>query len=202
MKHSTTLRRLYPFVKGRFLIYNTHMNIKTRKITIWVTIALVAVGGLLTYLQQRGSAENNNPNGSDAGFEFDETANSESVLSGSDDSNLDTETIDPSIPSEGPEFEAAKQRDEQRLKDIQEIADALKDFVNDAGNYPSEVAELVPDYLAQLPTNPTPGGFEYSYTPIGSEPATYYSLYYHLEVGAGDVSAGDHEATPDGIATL
>lgn len=93
-------------------------------------------------------------------------------------------------------------RDEQRISDIKKIQKALADYNKDKGNYPEKMEELVTaKYLAELPKNPTPGGIDYVYTPIGSLPAKYYDLAYSLEVGTEEVKdAGEHIANPDGIA--
>lgn len=94
-----------------------------------------------------------------------------------------------------------KARDEQRITHIEKIRSALKKYYNDNGNYPEKMEELVTGgYLSKLPKNPTPGGIDYVYTPIGSLPAKYYDLAYSLEVGTSEISAGEHIANPDSIA--
>jgi hypothetical protein len=99
-------------------------------------------------------------------------------------------------------LQEAKARDAKRLGDISTIMTALTSYQGDNGGYPDELIALIPEYLDSVPENPTPKGVTYSYTPIGTAPYSYYSLNYNLEVGSGDVIAGDHEASPDGIATL
>lgn len=96
----------------------------------------------------------------------------------------------------------AIKRDEQRISDIKKIQQALADYKKDKGNYPEKMEELVSSkYLSELLKNPTPGGIDYVYTPIGSLPAQYYDLAYSLEVGTDEVKEpGDHIANPDGIA--
>lgn len=95
----------------------------------------------------------------------------------------------------------AKARDEQRISDIEEIRSALTSFFDDKGNYPEKMGELVSEgYLSELPKNPTPGGIDYVYTPIGSLPAQYYDLAYSLEAGTDEIEAGSHIANPDGVA--
>jgi len=86
------------------------------------------------------------------------------------------------------------------LADIEAIRSALKKYNDDEGNYPEKMEDLVTGgYLAELPKNPTPGGMDYVYTPIGALPAKYYDLAYSLETGTEELSAGDHIANPDNI---
>lgn len=95
----------------------------------------------------------------------------------------------------------AKTRDDQRIAGVEELRAKLKMYFDDKGNYPETMDELVNEgYLTELPQNPTPGGIDYVYTPIGSLPAKYYDLAYSLEVGANDMEAGEHVANPDYIA--
>lgn len=97
----------------------------------------------------------------------------------------------------------AVSRDEQRIADIKRIQEALVEFKSDRGNYPEKMEELAPDYLSEIPKNPTPGGIDYIYTPIGALPAQYYDLAYELEVGTSEVKdAGTHIANPEGIANI
>ena len=94
----------------------------------------------------------------------------------------------------------ARKRDDQRIADVTSLRDALKKHFDEKSSYPDNFDGLVPGYLSALPKNPTPGGRDYNYTPIGSLPAKFYDLSYELEVGTDEVSAGGHVATPDGIA--
>ncbi len=105
------------------------------------------------------------------------------------------------IPESGPIYEAARARDVKRLADVRAYFAALSTYYGDNGNYPSTLDELVPDYLSGILTNPTPGGMNYEYTPIGVEPAKFYSLYYKFEVGTENIPAGEHEATPQSYYT-
>ena len=68
-------------------------------------------------------------------------------------------------------------RDQKRTADIAAIKQALELYKVDNGSYPPTLEEL--DII--LPTNPTPGGKDYSYTPIGSLPAQFYDLCFELE---------------------
>ncbi len=102
--------------------------------------------------------------------------------------------------------DAAKKRDEQRINDMETIRDAMKKYYDKNSTYPGELGMLVPEFLDQVPENPSPGGAIYSLTGIGAEvkPGSkqykYYDLVYVLEVGAKDLEPGMHVANPDGIA--
>ena len=101
---------------------------------------------------------------------------------------------------------AAKNRDKQRVEDVKAIREAMEKFYKDNEAYPGDFVALVPDYLSDVPTNPSPGGVDYSLTGIGAEiePGTqlfaYYDMVYALEVGADGIEPGIHVANPDGIA--
>lgn len=98
----------------------------------------------------------------------------------------------------------ATDRDNERVEEIESLRSALKKFYDDRKGYPEKMDELAPKYMEEVPKNPTPGGQEYSYTPIGSADKNdvygYYDLGYTLEVGVKDLSAGLHIANPDGLA--
>ncbi len=98
----------------------------------------------------------------------------------------------------------ATDRDNERVEEIESLRSALKKFYDDRKGYPEKMDELAPKYMKDIPKNPTPGGQEYSYTPIGSADKNkvygYYDLGYTLEVGVKDLSAGLHIANPDGLA--
>ncbi|PIY96682.1 MAG: hypothetical protein COY66_03495 [Candidatus Kerfeldbacteria bacterium CG_4_10_14_0_8_um_filter_42_10] len=112
--------------------------------------------------------------------------------------NLNSETTENSNSAVSAE---AKARDEQRVADIEAIRTALKMHNDVEGNYPEKVEDVVTKgYLIPLPKNPTPGGMDYVYTPIGALPAKYYDLAYSLEVGTDALGAGEHIANPDNIA--
>ncbi|MFH0805111.1 MAG: hypothetical protein V1916_02860 [Patescibacteria group bacterium] len=99
------------------------------------------------------------------------------------------------------EREQATIRDAKRVADMKATQVALEAYRRAKDAYPAELTGLVPEYLREVPLNPTPGGADYSYTVIGGEPFTFYDLTYTLEVGSDGILAGDHSATPDGIAT-
>lgn len=94
----------------------------------------------------------------------------------------------------------AKARDERRLVDIRTIQAALESFrtQDESGAYPMTLVELTP-YLANVPHDPKTGE-AYSYAPGGSG-SNFYSLTYTLEVGVQGIRAGQHMASPSGVAT-
>ncbi len=114
-------------------------------------------------------------------------------------SNRGISSVPPQQMSET-ERELGRQRDVQRLSDIKKIRTALETYKTEKSAYPENLSELVPKYLGAIPVNPAPGGIEYSYTPIGSAPYTYYDMSYSLEVGAEGLEYGDHTASSDSIA--
>ncbi len=71
----------------------------------------------------------------------------------------------------------AAARDQKRTADIAAIKNALELYNVENGSYPNTLEDLG----IILPTNPTPGGKDYSYTPIGSLPAQFYDLCFELE---------------------
>lgn len=114
------------------------------------------------------------------------------------------ETIDPPPVEDLTEQEKsdAQSRDQQRLDDINTLTIALDDYVNNNGYYPDTIDEIVPDYISELPIDPMPEIYEYSYTCIGSTgPCVYYDLSYTLEIGTDDLPAGMNLESPDEIAT-
>ena len=95
----------------------------------------------------------------------------------------------------------ALKRDEERVLEIEDIRGKLASYNTDNGNYPENLDELIVEgYYEELPVNPTPGGIDYVYTPIGSLPAKFYDLAYSLEAGIDDLDEGEHIANPDSIA--
>jgi hypothetical protein len=55
------------------------------------------------------------------------------------------------------------------------ILDALMEYYSDHGDYPDSLASLVPDYLDQIPTDPTIYRFEYHHG-VGTFSLSFY--YY------------------------
>lgn len=113
-----------------------------------------------------------------------------------ENANLGVEEAEPTVESQS----EAEARDTQRLAHVRIIQAAIGLYKTDNGHYPDSFSDLMPDYLLAWPANPTPGGADYVYTPIGSLPAQYYDLSYELEVGTEGIIEGMHVANPDGIA--
>lgn len=112
-----------------------------------------------------------------------------------------------------------KSRDAKRVSDIKQIQTALELYFGDQDGYPVEAVAVTlgganddclddtgfvaacgtgTTYMAQVPSNPTPGGTAYSYTgPVGG---TTYTITFTLEGGAGGLP-GDQllTASPGGI---
>ncbi len=108
----------------------------------------------------------------------------------------------------------SKSRDAKRVADMRQIMSALELYYNDAGQYPTTGA-VVPGgsisytgsiYMAQIPSNPSPnndGGVcpastNYSYVSYNSHAS--YAIQYCLGADIGDIEAGTHHATPNGLA--
>lgn len=98
----------------------------------------------------------------------------------------------------------AKARDARRVSDIKQIQTALELYFNDKSAYPSSTAALVPAYMGQVPTNPTPtndgncaASYSYVYTPQSSNRS--YTLTYCLGDPTGGLLDGYGTATPAGI---
>jgi hypothetical protein len=165
----------------------------TKRIVSIIIIAIIIIGGGigLYYYSRSQSDKGTDQTASDA---WNANVNGTNT-----NENASTEII-PSTQLTGPMLELAKSRDAKRLSDIRAIMVALEAYRGDQGGYPTELGSLAPQYLSNIPENPTPGGLTYDYTPIGASPYTYYSLYYNLEAGSGDIAAGDHEAAPGEVA--
>ena len=116
-----------------------------------------------------------------------------------------------------------KGRDAKRLGDMTQISTAMELYFNSNKGYPSDTADLVPDFMPAVVTNPQPadgdcatltypdgGGtadnFFYYPSPTGGsyilDSLTLYPdyLYYFcLGRSTGDFSAGVHSVTPRGV---
>ncbi|MEZ7820853.1 MAG: type II secretion system protein [Patescibacteria group bacterium] len=114
-----------------------------------------------------------------------------------------------------------KGRDAKRVGDIRQIQTALELYFNDQNSYPLVAASTelgrgnaaklcdtgfvatatacTRTYMGIVPTNPTPGGSEYTYTSIGTGTSTSYTLRFTLEDSTGAYPAGIHTASQDGI---
>ncbi len=91
-------------------------------------------------------------------------------------------------------------RDDKRLSDVRTLMTALEAYRGDNdGMYPTLLADITPDFLGTIPADPKTGE-PYHYTPIGTGP-NFYDLVYTLEIGLQGIDAGQHAATPSGIAT-
>lgn len=113
--------------------------------------------------------------------------------------NVNTE---PAISRDNPLYPVVLARDTKRVADIRTLMSALTAYFNEKGSYPENLTALRPNYIEFIPENPSPGGEPYVYTPIGMAPYNFYSLVYTLEIGleAEDITPGQHEASPQGIA--
>ena len=177
------------------------------------TIGIICVLTLLVFTGWGCSDDSTNENANETKdinegleyFEWDEVNANENVnenentnetLETNENTNLGVEEAEPTVEAESD----AELRDIQRLSHVRIIQGAIITYHDANGNYPDTKADLIPDYLASWPVNPTPGGADYVYTPIGSLPAQYYDLSYELEVGTEGIIEGVHVANPDGIA--
>jgi len=151
-------------------------------IVVWVSIIILFGYSLWV------SKTNNNSN-----ILFEET-----TISPSDEVNTNTSAIANMTKEQRTQ---AQIRDSLRLADMKKLRSALESYKEDNEHYPEVLDNLTPDYLKEIPVNPSPGGQEYVYTGIGSKPYSYYDLSYVLEVGAEGISPGMHIASPGGIAT-
>lgn len=108
-----------------------------------------------------------------------------------------------------------KSRDAKRLADMKQVSTALELFFNDQASYPvatdlvlggatakclgaggfAASACTAPVYMGLVPTNPSPGGANYTYT--GS--ATAYTISFSLEGASGGFALGAHTATEKGL---
>ena len=105
----------------------------------------------------------------------------------------------------------AKSRDAKRVADMRQMISALELYYNDAGGYPSNVTPGLPlaysstTYMAVVPSNPSPmndgscpvAPTNYSYANVSAN--TSYAITYCLGSATGDLTAGTHRATPNGL---
>lgn len=118
-----------------------------------------------------------------------------------------------------------KSRDAKRVSDIKQIQTSLELYFADQNAYPAGSALVLggasaatlsstngfaaavagTTYMGLVPSNPTPGGANYSYTGSGTGNSTY-SLTFTLEDDTGSLKDGadanttpDCTANPDGI---
>lgn len=73
-------------------------------------------------------------------------------------------------------------RDSRRKADIQQIRQALETYRSENGVYPDDAtweADIVPDYISEIPTDPKNGFYRYE---SGSIPITTYTICAYLEL--------------------
>jgi len=98
----------------------------------------------------------------------------------------------------------ALDRDQQRIKDIESLQNALNLYSAANNKYPDNLELLINNYLTALPKNPEPGGQDYSYSPQ-NENATYkilFSLEQEATYNNLSLGKGDYQATPSGIGLV
>ena len=105
-----------------------------------------------------------------------------------------------------------KSRDAKRVADMRQVMSALELYYNDAGNYPTNITpgsaltyNGTTTYMAQIPSNPSPNNdgncpanVNYLYSMVSTN--TSYVITYCLGGAIGDLDAGTHRATPNGLA--
>lgn len=93
-------------------------------------------------------------------------------------------------PAQTPKTEDMEaKRDEQRIRDIKTLQDALDSYFAAKQFYPRDLTELISEAtLTRLPADPKTNQL-YLYTPLG-DPALHYSLAFILEKGVGTLKAG------------
>lgn len=129
---------------------------------------------------------------------IDQNVNASDIDVNNLNSGMEANTNTAIITNNDPE---AKKRDDERLTEVEDIRIKLAEYYEDKGNYPESLEQLVTEgYFTEIPVNPTPGGMDYIYTPIGSLPAMFYDLAYSLEVGTETLEPGEHVANPENIA--
>ena len=156
--------------------------------SIIVAVIIIAVAWYLFADSSDSASDNNNSFVSDSNTSI--TDNTNDIVN----DNVNIAKVENNDPD-------AIKRDEERVVEIKDIREKLDSFNTDKGNYPENLEELVTEgYYSDLPVNPTPGGIDYVYTPIGSLPAKFYDLAYTLEAGTDELEAGEHIANPDSIS--
>lgn len=104
----------------------------------------------------------------------------------------------------------AKSRDAKRVADMRQLISALELYYNDANQYPTLVTpgqSLVystTTYMAIVPSNPTPtndgncpSSVNYLYSNVSTNAS--YIITYCLGSATGELSAGTHRASPNGL---
>ena len=159
---------------------------KIKGIYAWVIIGIVALAclGLLGQYTFFDQEEAKSDSGQVSGAEV------------SDDTYQDSSAVNMSAE----EKYQAEFRDQKRINDMRRLHGALALYYTKNESYPENLDDLVPEYIEMIPSNITPGGINYHYTPIGTRPYKFYDLAYALEIGIEGIYAGTHYVTPNGIA--
>ncbi|MDD5251040.1 MAG: hypothetical protein PHT12_00225 [Patescibacteria group bacterium] len=97
-------------------------------------------------------------------------------------------------PVTSPTTPTANDRDWQRYGHLDLLRKMLASYEHDRRDYPQSLADLVPRYLKQLPTDPTTGQ-PYAY----ERTATGYRLTADFEAGVMALAAGRHHLSPNGF---
>ncbi len=95
-----------------------------------------------------------------------------------------------------------KARNAKRLADITQLSSAIELYFNQNYGYPLTYASLVPDFLSELPTYPTPIDAPcvtstYAYSSAGQ--STYQLLFCISAATGGVTSAGTHTLSQSGV---
>ncbi|MBI3983669.1 prepilin-type N-terminal cleavage/methylation domain-containing protein [Candidatus Microgenomates bacterium] len=73
-------------------------------------------------------------------------------------------------------------RDDDRKNDLKNVQSALETFYSDESVYPDALADLVPDYISAIPTDPQGAAYTYAPVPAGcTTNCTSWSLTADLE---------------------
>ena len=73
-------------------------------------------------------------------------------------------------------------RDDDRKNDLKNIQSSLETYYSDNNVYPDAMADLVPDYMQAVPTDPQGAAYTYAPAPAGcTDTCTSWSLTANLE---------------------
>lgn len=88
-------------------------------------------------------------------------------------------------------------KDARRARDVANIQAALELYFLENEHYPKSLEKLAEEgYLPHVPRDPEPDEHEYTYTPIGAEPANYYDLIFWQEKGVAEYEKGENVVNP------
>jgi len=104
-----------------------------------------------------------------------------------------------------PMTQIKKAHDGKRKADLVKFRNALEDYYNDHNCYPNELDELAPDYMSQVPTDPSPSQ-SYAYSrPDCDTYRIYVSLEYEQDPTIAEAGCesgcGPGGGTEGGICT-